>query len=161
MTTALLKKFMDLPPTTSQFSQPHGEEQRKHTQLTDSRTQASNGLIHLLKKTRETLVIRESMKQFMDLSTKTTACTQPHIQENNMLLTELRTQNSNTCIKSKTLETQSTCDQMYGISLMRILDQSQSTEERLHQSTLSNQENLDKELKSSHLVQVAQLHLHR
>jgi len=57
-------------------------------------------------------------------------------------------------LKSKTLETQNGSDQMSGILLMRTLDQSHNTEEKLHQSTNSKQANQDKELILSQADQV-------
>jgi hypothetical protein len=86
--------------------------------------------------------------------------TQPHIQEKNIPLMVFWTQHSNTCHKSKILETPSTWDQMFTTSWMRTLVKFQPTEEKLHQSTLLSQANQDKELILSQLVQ-AQLQLQR
>ena len=89
----------------------------------------------------------------MDSSMPITACTQLHIQERNTQSMESWTQHSNTCHKSKTLETQNMWDPMCTTSLTRTLVKFQPTEERLRQSTTLSQENLDKESTSSQLAQ--------
>merc|ERR1711934_783134 len=93
------------------------------------------------------------MKAFMDLPPRIQTFYQLHTQEKNIQSTELKTQSSNTCNKRKILQTIRMLDQMFGISSMRTSDPSQSTEEKPHQSTPLSQEDLVKELRSSHLVQ--------
>merc|ERR1719265_65791 len=101
--------------------------------------------------------IRKSMKAFMDLPPRIQTFYQLHTQEKNTQSTELKTQSSNTCNKRKILQTIRMLDQMFGISSMRTSDQFHNTEEKLHQSTLSSQENPVKELRSSQQDQAVQL----
>jgi len=146
------RKFMDSWMPTTACTQPHIQE--RSTPSTESWIQLSNTWP---KRTRLISVTNKSERRSTDSSTLTTACTQLHTQEKSTPSTESWTQHSNTCHKSKTLETQSTWDQMCTISWMRTLVKFQPTEEKLHQSTTSSQENLDKELILSQLVQAQQL----
>jgi len=159
-----LRRSTDSPQLTRVSSHSHGEELKKHTHKTDSRTHPSNGSINqllLLKKISMILVIRKLMKASGDSQPKIRVFIQLHIQnhKNPMPATVLKTQNSSIYHKRWTLETQNTFDQTSSISLMRISDKSQSTEERLHQSTSLNQENPAKESPSYQVVQALPNHL--
>jgi len=79
-TTVSLRKSTDSHPTTNQSYHNHGEESRSHIQLMVSRTQNGNGS-PLLNKKNPILETKVSSKEFTGSSMKTTACTQPHIQE--------------------------------------------------------------------------------
>jgi hypothetical protein len=113
-TRELMKLSMDSHPTTRVSSHNHGEELKKLIQLTDLRTQISNGLTrnHLLNMISSTLVIRKLMKAYMDSQPRTQICNQLHTQERNMPIMVSSIHHSNICHKSKTLETQSMLDQM-------------------------------------------------
>jgi len=56
-TKALLKRFTVLHQMTRVFSHNHGEELRKHTQLTDSRIHLGNGLIRRVHSPRKSIII--------------------------------------------------------------------------------------------------------
>merc|ERR1712091_426519 len=75
-----LRRSMDSLQLTSQSSHNHGEEQRKLTQRTDSRTQNGNGLA-LLKNRRKTLETMESKKQFTDSHPTTNLFSHNHGEE--------------------------------------------------------------------------------
>jgi len=147
------RKSLDSSTLMTACTQPHTQE--KSTPTTVFSTQSGNTWKrrHWLKRIRLISETRKSRKKFMDLSMLTTACIQLHTQEKSILSTESWTQHSNTCHKSKTLETQNTWDLMSTISWMRTLGKFQHTEEKLPQSTPLSQENLDKESTSSQLVQ--------
>jgi hypothetical protein len=100
----LLRKFMALPRTINQFSHNHGEEQRKHILKTDSRTHPGNGF-HFQKKRRETSVIKELLKKFMDSHQTTSLSYLNHGEEsqNHTKIMVSRTQSSNGSINQNLL----------------------------------------------------------
>jgi len=95
----LMKKSMDLLPTTDQFFHNHGEESKRHTQSMVSRTQNSNGSINQLplhNKRREILVIKELMRKSTVLLLTTDQFFHNHGEESKKLTHKMdsKTQNS-------------------------------------------------------------------